>query len=142
MKKIAQVRSIDELHGKEKAVVFGPFQVSAIHYVLVPQLAEGPHFTAKAGGEGLVAGPFAGEKLHGSQLAIHQGLFRQVDGAKASLAEFAHNAIGTPYQHAWFQVDDFAEHAIMCGARVNVIGETGCTLRAVFHLSDLTTSEG
>src|ERR1700722_17838232 len=110
MKKIAQIRSIDELHGKEKAVVFGPFQVSTIHYVLVPQLAQGPHFTAKAGGEGLVAGPFTGEKLDGSQLAIHQGLFRQVNRAKAPLTEFAHNAIGTPYQHAGLQVDNLAEH--------------------------------
>ena len=63
MKKIPQIRSIDELHGEEKAIVFGPFKVSAIHYVLVPQLAQGPHFTAKAGGEGLVAGPLTGEKL-------------------------------------------------------------------------------
>ena len=30
----------------------------------------------------------------------------------------------------------------MGGARVNVIGEAGCTLRAVFHQFDLTPSEG
>src|ERR1700722_9525216 len=133
MKKIAQIRSIDELHGKEKAVVFGPFKVSAIHYVLVPQLAQGPHFTAKAGGEGLVAGPLAGEKLDGSQLAVHQGLFRQINGAKGPFAEFADDTIGATYQHAGLQVDDLAEHAVMGGAGVNVIGKAGSTLRAVFH---------
>jgi hypothetical protein len=64
----AQVGAVNEFHGKEKAVILGGFQVSAIDDVATVNLAQRANLAQEAAGEGLVAAQFRREKLEGARL--------------------------------------------------------------------------
>ena len=132
MHQAAQIRPVHKFHGEKQPLIFSPFQVPAVHHVLVPHLAQHPALAQKAARKGLIAVQLVRQKFQRPR-RIHQLVPRQVNRAHSALAQQPLNPIGLADQHSRPQVDNLAQRPAMGGAGHGVVGIAGIALWADFH---------